>query len=421
MEGPCQLNGEVKIAGAKNAALPILFASILAKHPVKLENVPRLKDIDTASKILSQLEMHVVRNDANNSIILDASKMNEVIVSPALANQMRASIFTLGPLLARFGCAEVALPGGCAIGVRPVDLHISGLQQLGAEICIKNGILRGSVNGRLSGVKIKLKKISFGATMNIMVAATLATGYTIIENAACEPEIEDVANFLNTIGAKICGAGTNRISIQGVENLYGGHYRIMADRIETGTYLIAAAISGGKITCRNTRTDHLSIVLDKLREANAFIEMGDTWISLDMRGKRLKAVNICTAPYPGFPTDLQSQFSVLNAVATGTSCIIETIFENRFMHASELIRMGAQVELHKNQLICHGVKRLNGTQVMATDLRASASLVLAACIAHGITIIQNIEHIDRGYEHIEEKLRSLGAKIERITTYSRTI
>ncbi|ACY63808.1 UDP-N-acetylglucosamine 1-carboxyvinyltransferase [Yersinia pestis PY-66] len=412
MQGRTRLSGEVTISGAKNAALPILFAALLAEEPVELQNVPKLKDIDTTIKLLSQLGTKIERN--NGSVFVDASAVNEFCAPYDLVKTMRASIWALGPLVARFGQGQVSLPGGCAIGARPVDLHITGLEQLGAEIKLEEGYVKASVNGRLKGAHIVMDKVSVGATVTIMSAATLAEGTTVIENAAREPEIVDTANFLNTLGAKISGAGTDRITIEGVTRLGGGVYRVLPDRIETGTFLVAAAISGGKVVCRQTRPDTLDAVLAKLREAGADIEVGDDWISLDMQGKRPKAITFRTAPHPGFPTDMQAQFSLLNLVAEGTGVITETIFENRFMHVPELIRMGAHAEIESNTVICYGVEQLSGAQVMATDLRASASLVLAGCIAEGVTIVDRIYHIDRGYERIEDKLRALGAKIERV-------
>ncbi|KAB8306788.1 UDP-N-acetylglucosamine 1-carboxyvinyltransferase [Erwinia endophytica] len=412
VQGPTRLSGEVTISGAKNAALPILFAALLASEPVEIQNVPKLKDIDTTMKLLSQLG---VKAERNGSVHLDASDVSIYCAPYELVKTMRASIWALGPLVARFGQGQVSLPGGCAIGARPVDLHISGLEQLGAEIKLEEGYVKASVEGRLKGAHIVMDKVSVGATVTIMSAATLATGTTIIENAAREPEIVDTANFLNTLGAKISGAGSDRITIEGVERLGGGVYRVLPDRIETGTFLVAAAISGGKVVCRATQPDTLDAVLAKLREAGADIELGPDWISLDMHGERPKAVNLRTAPHPGFPTDMQAQFSLLNLVAEGTGVITETIFENRFMHVPELIRMGAHAEIESNTVICHGVAKLSGAQVMATDLRASASLVLAGCIAEGTTIVDRIYHIDRGYEHIEDKLRALGADIERIS------
>ena len=411
VQGPTRLTGEVIISGAKNAALPILFAALLAEEPVEIQNVPKLRDIDTTMKLLSQLGAKVERN---GSVHVDAGPVNIFCAPYDLVKTMRASIWALGPLVARFGQGQVSLPGGCAIGARPVDLHIHGLEQLGAKITLEEGYVKASVNGRLKGAHIVMDKVSVGATVTIMCAATLAEGKTIIENAAREPEIVDTANFLNTLGAKITGAGSDKIVIEGVERLGGGVYRVLPDRIETGTFLIAAAVSGGKVVCRNTRPDTLEAVLAKLTEAGADIEIGEDWISLDMYGRRPKAVNFRTAPHPGFPTDMQAQFSLLNLVAEGTGVITETIFENRFMHIPELIRMGAHAEIESNTVICHGVERLSGAQVMATDLRASASLVLAGFIAEGTTIVDRIYHIDRGYERIEEKLRALGGQIERI-------
>lgn len=411
VQGPTRLQGEVSISGAKNAALPILFAALLAEEPVEIQNVPKLKDIDTTMKLLSQLGTKVERN---GSVWIDASAVNVYCAPYELVKTMRASIWALGPLVARFGQGQVSLPGGCAIGARPVDLHISGLEQLGAEIKLEEGYVKASVHGRLKGAHIVMDKVSVGATVTIMSAATLAEGTTVIENAAREPEIVDTANFLNTLGAKISGQGTDRITIEGVARLGGGVYRVLPDRIETGTFLVAAAISGGKIVCRHAKPDTLDAVLAKLKDAGADIETGEDWISLDMHGRRPKAVNVRTAPHPGFPTDMQAQFTLLNLVAEGTGVITETIFENRFMHLPELIRMGARAEIESNTAICHGVAKLSGAQVMATDLRASASLVLAGCIAEGTTIVDRIYHIDRGYERIEDKLRALGANIERV-------
>lgn len=373
--------------------------------------MPHLRDIDTTMKLLRQLGAKVERN---GSVHVDASQVNEFCAPYDLVKTMRASIWALGPLVARFGRGQVSLPGGCAIGARPVDLHIAGLQQLGAEIRLEEGYVKASVNGRLTGAHIVMDKVSVGATVTIMSAATLATGTTVIENAAREPEIVDTADFLNTLGAKITGAGTDRITIEGVERLGGGVHRVVPDRIETGTFLIAAAISGGKVICRHAKPDTLDAVLAKLREAGAKIETGADWISIDTEGRRLKAVNIRTAPHPGFPTDMQAQFTLLNMVAEGTGVITETIFENRFMHVPELMRMGAHAEIEGNTVISQGVETLSPAQVMATDLRASASLVLAGCIASGVTEVDRIYHIDRGYERIEDKLRGLGANIERV-------
>lgn len=411
VQGPAQLTGEVIISGAKNAALPILFAALLAEEPVEIQNVPKLRDIDTTMKLLSQLGARVERN---GSVHVDAGPVNVFCAPYELVKTMRASIWALGPLVARFGQGQVSLPGGCAIGARPVDLHIHGLEQLGAKIVLEEGYVKASVEGRLKAAHIVMDKVSVGATVTIMSAATLAEGTTIIENAAREPEIVDTANFLNTLGAKITGAGSDRITIEGVERLGGGVYRVLPDRIETGTFLIAAAVTGGKITCRHTCPGALEAVLAKLTEAGADIQTGEDWITLDMQGRRPKAVNIRTAPHPGFPTDMQAQFSLLNMVAEGTGVITETIFENRFMHIPELIRMGGHAEIESNTVICHGVEHFSGAQVMATDLRASASLVLAGFVADGTTIVDRIYHIDRGYEDIEGKLRALGGKIERI-------
>ncbi|MDU5713939.1 MAG: UDP-N-acetylglucosamine 1-carboxyvinyltransferase [Citrobacter freundii] len=407
VQGPTKLQGEVTISGAKNAALPILFAALLAEEPVEIQNVPKLKDVDTSMKLLSQLGAKVERNGRD---------VNVFCAPYDLVKTMRASIWALGPLVARFGQGQVSLPGGCTIGARPVDLHITGLEQLGATIKLEEGYVKASVDGRLKGAHIVMDKVSVGATVTIMCAATLAEGTTIIENAAREPEIVDTANFLIALGAKITGQGTDRITIEGVERLGGGVYRVLPDRIEieTGTFLVAAAISRGKIICRNAQPDTLDAVLAKLRDAGADIEVGDDWISLDMHGKRPKAVNVRTAPHPAFPTDMQAQFTLLNLVAEGTGFITETVFENRFMHVPELSRMGAHAEIESNTVICHGVETLSGAQVMATDLRASASLVLAGCIAEGTTVVDRIYHIDRGYERIEDKLRALGANIERV-------
>ncbi len=415
--GQSRLKGTVDISGAKNAALPILFAAILAQEPVILKNVPDLKDIDTTLKILRKLGV-VVERDEQGVVHLDASKINHFTAPYELVKTMRASIWALAPLVARFRQGQVSLPGGCSIGARPVDLHISGLERLGARIVLEDGYVKAYVDHHLIGTRIVMEKVSVGATLSIMMAATLAKGKTVIENAAREPEITDTALFLNKMGAKIEGAGTDLITIEGVERLGGCEHSIVPDRIETGTFLVAAAISGGRITCRNTKADTLDAVIDKLREAGAQVDVTENTITLDMLGNRPKAVNIRTVPYPGFPTDMQAQFTLLNMVAEGTSVIKETIFENRFMHIPELIRMGGKAEIEGNTAICHGVEHLSGAEVMATDLRASISLVLAGCIATGTTIVDRIYHIDRGYERIEEKLRGLGARIERFSDNS---
>lgn len=406
------LSGEVQISGAKNAALPILFAAILAEEPVKLTNVPELKDVDTTFKILRKLGVTVER-DENKAVLIDASKIDHYVAPYELVKTMRASIWALAPLLARFHEGQVSLPGGCTIGARPVDMHISGLEKMGAQIELNEGYVKATVAGRLSGARIYMDKVSVGATLSLVMAATLAKGTTVIENAAREPEIVDTADFLNKMGAKISGAGTDTISVEGVERLAGCEHAVVADRIETGTFLIAAAVSGGKIVCKNAKPDTLDAVIEKLREAGMDVTVTENSITLNSHGKRPKAVNIRTMPHPGFPTDMQAQFTLLNVVAEGTSKITETIFENRFMHIPELIRMGAKGEIEGNTALIHGVEKLSGAQVMATDLRASISLVLAGCIASGETVVDRIYHIDRGYEHIEEKLRGLGAKIER--------
>ncbi|EDK10227.1 UDP-N-acetylglucosamine 1-carboxyvinyltransferase [Haemophilus influenzae] len=412
--GQSRLSGSVNISGAKNAALPILFAAILATEPVKLTNVPELKDIETTLNILRQLGV-IANRDETGAVLLDASNINHFTAPYELVKTMRASIWALAPLVARFHRGQVSLPGGCSIGARPVDLHISGLEKLGADIVLEEGYVKAQVSDRLVGTRIVIEKVSVGATLSIMMAATLAKGTTVIENAAREPEIVDTADFLNKMGAKISGAGSDHITIEGVERLTGCEHSVVPDRIETGTFLIAAAISGGRVVCQNTKADTLDAVIDKLREAGAQVDVTENSITLDMLGNRPKAVNIRTAPHPGFPTDMQAQFTLLNMVAEGTSIITETIFENRFMHIPELIRMGGKAEIEGNTAVCHGVEQLSGTEVIATDLRASISLVLAGCIATGETIVDRIYHIDRGYEHIEAKLRGLGAKIERFS------
>lgn len=411
VHGSGPLQGEVTISGAKNAALPILFASILSEGLVEVSNVPALRDIDTSMELLKRLGAEVSRED--ETILVNAGPINEYCAPYDLVKTMRASIWALGPLVARFGKGQVSLPGGCAIGARPVDLHIHGLEQLGATITLEDGYVKAEVDGCLKGAHIVMDKVSVGATITVMCAATLAEGTTILENAAREPEIEDTAVFLNALGAKITGAGSGTITIEGVERLAGGKHTVVADRIETGTFLVAAAVSGGKVKCRNTKASLLEAVLAKLEEAGAKVESGEDWISLDMTGRELKAVTIRTAPHPGFPTDMQAQFTLLNMMAKGGGVITETIFENRFMHVPELMRMGAKAEIEGNTVICGDTDNLTGAQVMATDLRASASLVIAGCIAKGETIVDRIYHIDRGYDRIENKLNKLGANIER--------
>ncbi|MDH2927608.1 UDP-N-acetylglucosamine 1-carboxyvinyltransferase [Lonepinella koalarum] len=412
--GQSRLTGTVQISGAKNAALPILFAAILAERPVKLKNVPELKDVDTTFKILHKLGVNVER-DTDKTVLIDASHINHYVAPYELVKTMRASIWALAPLLTRFHEGQVSLPGGCTIGARPVDMHIAGLEKMGAHIELDEGYVKATVNGRLSGAKIYMDKVSVGATLSVMMAATLAKGTTIIENAAREPEVVDTGVFLNKMGANISGLGSDTITIEGVERLTGCEHSIVPDRIETGTFLVAAAVSGGRIKCLGTKADTLDAVIEKLRESGMQVDVTEDTITLDSLGQRPKAVNIRTMPHPGFPTDMQAQFTLLNAVAEGTSKITETIFENRFMHVPELVRMGAKGEIEGNTALIQGVEYLSGAQVMATDLRASVSLVLAGCIASGETIVDRIYHIDRGYEHIEEKLSALGAKIERFS------
>ncbi|MBD1574476.1 UDP-N-acetylglucosamine 1-carboxyvinyltransferase [Vibrio sp. S17_S38] len=416
VHGSGPLQGEVTISGAKNAALPILFASILSEGSVEVSNVPALRDIDTSMELLKRLGAEVSRED--ETILVNAGPINEYCAPYDLVKTMRASIWALGPLVARFGKGQVSLPGGCAIGARPVDLHIHGLEQLGATITLEDGYVKAEVDGRLKGAHVVMDKVSVGATITVMCAATLAEGTTVLENAAREPEIEDTAAFLNALGAKITGAGSGSITIEGVERLVGGKHTVVADRIETGTFLVAAAVSGGKVKCLNTKASLLEAVLAKLEEAGAKVESGEDWISLDMTGRELKAVTIRTAPHPGFPTDMQAQFTLLNMMAKGGGVITETIFENRFMHVPELMRMGAKAEIEGNTVICGDTDHLTGAQVMATDLRASASLVIAGCIAKGETIVDRIYHIDRGYDRIENKLNKLGANIERFKEQS---
>lgn len=412
IKGPTKLSGIIDISGSKNAALPIIFSTLLTENKVKIFNIPKLKDIDVAINLLNYLGVYTLMN--KSFLCIHAKNINSFCVPYKLVRFIRASIWILGPLLARFGKGEVFQPGGCQIGSRPINLHIFGLKKLGAIIQIKKNCIKAYVNGKLKGNHIIMKKISVGATITTMIAATLAIGITTIDNAACEPEIIDTANFLNTIGAKIKGAGTKKIIIKGVDKLIGGKYSIIADRIEAGTFLVAAAISRGKILCDKIQPDILLSTLKKLKEAGAEIKTGLNWISLNMHGQRPKSVNLKTKPYPGFPTDMQAQFTLLNLVSKGKGIITETIFENRFKHVTELIKMGAKAKIKNNQIICYGTKKLFGTKVIATDLRASASLVLAGCIAQGITLVDCIYHIDRGYECIEKKLQSIGANITRI-------
>jgi UDP-N-acetylglucosamine 1-carboxyvinyltransferase len=412
--GGNKLSGELRISGAKNAALPILAATLLSEAPVSVGNIPHLHDITTTMELLGRMGVQLLVDEKMN-IEVDSSTINSYEAPYELVRTMRASILVLGPLLARFGEAHVSLPGGCAIGTRPVDVHINGLIKMGADITVEGGYIHAKAK-RLKGCRLVLNIVTVTGTENLMMAAVLAEGTTIMENAAKEPEVTDLAHFLNKMGAKISGIGTDVLVIEGVEKLgmESIHYDILPDRIETGTYLVAAAITGGKVKLKNTRPDILDAVLDKLTEAGADIKTGADWISLDMHGNKTKAVSLRTAPYPAFPTDMQAQFIALNTISEGVGIITETIFENRFMHVQELQRMGADIKLESNTAICTGVKKLTAAPVMATDLRASASLVIAALAAQGSTKVDRIYHIDRGYDHIEEKLSQLGAIIRRV-------
>jgi UDP-N-acetylglucosamine 1-carboxyvinyltransferase len=411
IQGGTSLAGEVTISGAKNAALPILFAALLGQGKSTFSNVPRLRDIGTTEALLKTLGANVEWQ--KDKLVIDGATVNKTLAPYELVKQMRASVLALGPLVARFGEAQVSLPGGCAIGARPVDIHIQGLERMGAAIKVENGYINAKVDGRLKGAEIFMEMVSVGATENLLMAATLADGKTVLENAAREPEITDLANCLIAMGAKITGAGTSRIEIEGVESLSGCEYSILPDRIETGTFLVAAAMAGGEVLCKNTHYHSLDPVIEKLRATNALVEVTDNSIYLDMRGRDLKAVNIKTMPHPGFPTDMQAQFTALNVVAKGSATITETIFENRFMHVPELQRMGANIRLEGNTAICGDTDKLSGAQVMATDLRASASLILTGIVAQGETIVDRIYHVDRGYQRIEDKLSALGANIKR--------
>jgi len=406
------LNGEVLISGAKNAVLPILAATLLADGPMSITNVPHLHDVTTTMELLGQMGVSL-EIDERMRINIDPRTTNRYFAPYDLVKTMRASILVLGPLVARFGEADVSLPGGCAIGSRPVDLHIKGLQALGADVSVENGYIRARAK-RLKGARVHFDIVTVTGTENIMMAAALAKGTTVLENAAQEPEVVDLANCLNAMGAKIFGAGTETIIIEGVDRLNGTDYDVLPDRIETGTFLVAGAISGGRVLAKRARPDTLDVVLQKLEEAGAEITTGEDWIQLDMRGRKPKAVDIVTAPYPAFPTDMQAQFTALNAVAEGTGVITETVFENRFMHVQELQRLGADIHVDGNTATIHGVDTMTGAPIMATDLRASACLVLAGLAAKGDTIVDRVYHIDRGYENIEEKLGSLGAHIRRL-------
>jgi UDP-N-acetylglucosamine 1-carboxyvinyltransferase len=412
IRGGVPLEGEVRISGAKNAALPILAGALLADGPVTIGNVPHLQDVTTMIELLGRMGASVTV-DEKMRVEVDPRTTRETFAPYELVKTMRAAILVLGPLLARHGRADVSLPGGCAIGARPVNIHVAGLQAMGAEVHIENGYIKARA-GRLKGARIVLETVTVTGTENLMMAATLAEGQTILENAAREPEIVDLALFLNSMGARISGYGTDTIVVEGVESLHGTSYEVLPDRIEAGTYLVAAAITGGRVRARNARADHLDAVLGKLQEAGATVVRGDGFVDLDMRGRRPRSVDIRTAPHPGFPTDMQAQFAALNTVADGVGTIVETIFENRFMHMLEMRRMGAEIRLEGNTAIIKGVPKLTAAPVMATDLRASASLVIAGLVAEGTTDVERIYHIDRGYECIEEKLQGLGAQIKRL-------
>jgi UDP-N-acetylglucosamine 1-carboxyvinyltransferase len=412
IRGGVPLDGEVRISGAKNATLPILAGTLLADGPVTIGNVPHLQDVTTMIELLGRMGASVTV-DERMRIEVDPRTLRETFAPYELVKTMRAAILVLGPLVARHGSADVSLPGGCAIGARPVNIHVAGLQAMGAEVHIENGYIKAR-SGRLKGARIVLETVTVTGTENLMMAACLAEGRTILENAAREPEIVDLALFLNAMGAKVSGYGTDTIVIDGVESMHGGSYDVLPDRIEAGTYLVAAAITGGRVRARGARAEHLDAVLAKLAEAGADVVRGDTFVEVDMKGRRPRSVDIRTAPHPGFPTDMQAQFAALNTVAEGVGTIVETIFENRFMHMLEMRRMGAEIRLEGNTAIIRGVPKLTAAPVMATDLRASASLVLAGLVAEGTTDVERIYHIDRGYECIEEKLQGLGAQIRRL-------
>ena len=410
--GGHRLEGEIRVSGAKNAALPILAATLLADGPVRIGNVPHLQDVTTTIELLGRMGVRVTV-DEHMRVEVDPRGIHDLVAPYELVKTMRASILVLGPLVARYGRADVSLPGGCAIGARPVDLHIAGLRAMGATVEIEDGFIRARAE-RLHGARIVLDTVTVTGTENLLMAATLARGETIIENAAREPEVVDLADCLIAMGARIRGAGTDTIVVEGVERLGGAEYEVLPDRIESGTYLVAGAMTGGHVRLRQARPGHLDAVIAKLEEAGARISTGPDWIELDMEGRRPTSVDLRTAPYPAFPTDMQAQFVAMNSVALGTATVVETIFENRFMHVQEMQRLGANIRLEGNTAIIRGVERLRAAPVMATDLRASASLVLAAMVAEGETLIDRIYHIDRGYERIEEKLSSLGAQIQRV-------
>ena len=412
IRGGVPLDGEVRISGAKNAALPILAATLLADSPVVVSNVPHLRDVTTMIELLGRMGASVTV-DERMHVEVDPTTTNETSAPYELVKTMRAAILVLGPLVAKYGRADVSLPGGCAIGARPVNIHVAGLQAMGAEVHIENGYIRARA-GRLRGARIVMDTVTVTGTENLMMAACLADGQTILENAAREPEIVDLAQFLIAMGAKISGHGTDTILVEGVERMHGTHYEVLPDRIEAGTYLVAGAITGGRVRARNARAEHLDAVLGKLIEAGAEVIRGEDFVEVNMHGRRPRSVDIRTAPHPGFPTDMQAQFAALNTVADGVGTIVETIFENRFMHLLEMRRMGAEIRLEGNTAIIKGVPKLTAAPVMATDLRASASLVIAGLVAEGTTDVERIYHIDRGYECIEEKLAGLGAQIRRM-------
>ncbi len=417
IRGGNKLDGELRASGAKNSALKMLAAALLADGPVTISNVPHLRDITTMIELLGSLGVEVVIDEKMN-VEIHANTIQRFTAPYDLVKTMRASFNVLGPMLAHYGQAEVSLPGGCAIGPRPVDQHLQGLKALGAKIEMEEGYVKASVKGRLHGAHIIFDICTVGGTEHIMMTATLAEGKTVLENCAREPEIVDLADCLNAMGADVQGAGTDTITINGVESLGGCHHRVIADRVETGTYLIAAAATGGRVKVRDANPEHLEVLIMKLREAGAEITFGEDWIELDMKGNRPRAVSLVTAPYPAFPTDLQAQIIALNSIAEGTATVKETIFENRFMHVHEMNRMGANIRLEGNNTVAivEGVEKLTGAPVMANDLRASVSLVIAGLVAEGETIVDRIYHIDRGYEQVEEKLKNLGADIKRIAS-----
>jgi UDP-N-acetylglucosamine 1-carboxyvinyltransferase len=412
IKGGAALSGTINVSGAKNAALPVLAGTLLASEPVVVRNVPQLKDVATTITLLQSMGVQVTFDDKLN-VEVDAREVGNRLAPYELVKTMRASILVLGPLVARFGAADVSLPGGCAIGARPVNLHVHGLEAMGAKVIVEDGYIRAR-SDRLRGAHIVFDTVTVTGTENLMMAATLAEGETVLENAAREPEVIDVADFLNAMGAKIRGAGTSTIRIEGVESLGGTDHTVLPDRIEAGTYLVGAAMTGGSVRLNNAAPDHLEAVIAKLQEAGARLELGDDYVALDMAGRRPQAVDIRTSPYPGFPTDMQAQFCAMNAMSEGVGTIKETIFENRFQHVLELQRMGADIQIESNTAVCRGVDRLKAAPVMATDLRASAGLVLAGLAAEGETLVDRIYHVDRGYERIEEKLRQLGADIRRV-------